>query len=280
MTERFEPEQSALLPETRRLLSKVEQETGRQINIRPEQAIRGRGRAIYVVSDPNPDQHLVLFDPAESRFLDHLVAHESGHILRFHRAEPQERVVPVLTGERRSRALRQLLPDIQTLVKRGIPEAAIAEVYSIWLSGTIAQLSDTPADIRIERWIWRDFPDLRQAQEASLRHQVKTLQLVASPAVQTVTPKSVWRASNAMNYALVRAISELFSDKTLLRPYAGSWAMSAGDELYRMVDESPDLGLADDRRLSNLWAERLGFRGWYEWRRLDELPKGFRHAWE
>ena len=158
MRERFEPEQSALLPETLRLLSKVELETGRQINIRPDEAIRGRGRAIYVVSDPNPDRHLILFDPAESRFLDHLVAHESGHILRFHRAEPQERVIPVLTGERRGRAVRQLLPDIQTLVKRGIPEEAIAEVYSIWLSGTIAQLSDTPADIRIERWIGETFP--------------------------------------------------------------------------------------------------------------------------
>ena len=64
MTERFEPEQLALLPETRRLLTSVELETGRQINIRPDQAIRGRGRAIYVVSDPNPrDRHLVLVDP-------------------------------------------------------------------------------------------------------------------------------------------------------------------------------------------------------------------------
>ena len=176
--------------------------------------------------------------------------------------------------------MRQLLPDIAVLVRRGIPEKAIAEVYSVWLSGTIAQLSNIPADIRIERWLWRDFPVLRPAQEASLRHQIRTLHLVAGRAVEVATPKSVWRASNAMNYALVKTVSDLVDDRRLLRPYAGSWAERIGEELLRTVNESRDGGLADDRRLSDLWATRLGFREWYEWRTLDELPKGFRHAWE
>lgn len=280
MSERPGPELPHLKPDTQRLIEETEAVTGRPLDIRPDASIRGRGRAIYVVSDPDPVRHHVLYDPAESTFLDHLVAHEIGHIRRFHAAKPEQRVIPVLTGERRGKALRQLLPEIGELVRRGIPEGAIAEVYSVWLSGTIAQLSDTPSDIRIERWIWQDWPGLRPEQEASLRHQLKMLHLVAGRNVAAVTPLSVWRASNAMNYTLARAVSELLHDRRLLRPYAGSRAEKMGEELYRSVDESADSGLVDDRRLSDLWAERLGFLTWYEWRTLAELPQGFRHAWE
>jgi hypothetical protein len=269
-----------LLPDTRRLLAEVEAETGRRVDIRADAAVRARGRAIYVVTDPDPERHLILFDPKEQPYLDHLVGHECGHILRFARAEPEDRTVPVMTGERRAKAIRQLLPEILELVKRGIPEGAIADVYSVWLSGTIAQLSDTPADMFIESWLWAEHPGLRRAQEASLRSQIKTLHLISRPVVAAFTPESVWKASNAMNYALVKTVSQLLSDRSLKHPYAHSPALKLGEELFDLVDASPDEGLAGDRRLSMAWAKRLGFEDWFEWRRLEELPRGFRHAWE
>ena len=253
---------------------------------RPARGHQGRpshsrpGRAIYLVTDPDPERHLIVFDPQEQPFLSHLIGHECGHILRFARAKPEDKTVPVMTGARRAKAIRQLLPDIQKLVERGVPEGAIAEVYSVWLSGTIAQLSDTPADMFIERWLWAEQPGLRRAQEASLRSQVTTLHLVNKPVVAAFTPESVWRASNAMNYALVKTISQLFQDRSLLRPYAGSQSQKLGEELFDMVDSSDDLGLAGDRRLSLQWAKHLGSQDWFEWRRRDELAPGFRHAWE
>ena len=72
-------------------MARVEDETNRHLIIRPDDQIRGRGRAIFVVSDPNPDHHLVLFDPLESRYLDHLVAHECGHIGLCYRRRPDVR---------------------------------------------------------------------------------------------------------------------------------------------------------------------------------------------
>jgi hypothetical protein len=280
MRERDGSEQPPLLPETRRLLTEVGEETGRRVDITADAAIRGRGRAIYVVTDPDPERHLILYDPKEKPHLDHLVGHECGHILRFARAEPEDRTVPVMTGERRAKAIRQLLPDIRKLVDRGVPEGAIADVYSIWLSGTIAQLSDTPADMFIEWWLWSKHPALRRAQEASLRSQVKALHLVNRPVVAAFTPESVWRASNAMNYALVKTVSRLVSDRSLVKPYVRGPVQKLGEELFEMVEESEDLGLAGDRRLSLEWAKRMGFQDWFEWRRLNELAPGFRHAWE
>jgi hypothetical protein len=280
MKERRTSELLQILPDTRRLLDEIQQQTGRPVEIQPDPSVRGRGRAIYVVTDPDLSRHLVLFDPEQAAHLNHLVAHECGHIVRFAAAEPGERRVPVMTSERRRLASRQLLPELSRLVRDGVPEGAVADVLPTWLSGTIAQLSDTPADVYIERWLWDAHPGLRAAQEASLRAQVQTLQLVHRPVVAAFTPEPIWRASDAMNYALVKAVSRLLQDPSLVHPYGRSDAQRLGDELLEMVDASPDIGLAGDRRLSELWAARLGVGVWLEWRTLDTLPRDFKHAWE
>ncbi len=280
MSERPRYEQPSLLPETRRLLRDVEERTRRPVEVRPDAAVRERGRAIYVVTDPDRSRHLVLYDPRHEPFVDHLVAHECGHIVRFADAKAEDQRVPVMSRERRAIAIRQLRPELTGLLRAGLPEGALHEVLPIWLSGTIAQISDTPSDIRIERWLWSEYPGLREAQRASLVDQVRTLHLVLRRPVEEVTPRSLWVASNAMNYALVSAVSEFLDRPDLLRPYQVSPSRRLGEELLAMVDATPDGGLATDRELSGRWAERLGFRHWPEWRALDALPAGFRHAWE
>jgi hypothetical protein len=273
-------DEERLLPDTYGLIRDVQEQTGRVVEILPEPAIRGRGRAIYVVTDPDPERHLVLYDPRERRHLDHLVAHECGHILRFAEAAPADRVVPVMTSERRDQAISQLLPELSALSRAGYPAQVLADVIPIWPSGTIAQLSDTPSDIRIEQWINCEYPGLRRIQQASLVGQAHELHLVAGRAVEQVTPRSIWNASNAMNYALVKAIAQLHYRNDLLTPYARSGARLMGESLFGMVDANIDEGLAADRWLSQRWAEDLGLQDWFEWRRLDQLPPGYRHAWE
>lgn len=241
MTERPQQHehQRRLLPETQRVLHSIEERTGRPVAIRAEPAIRERGRAIYVVSDPNPDRHL-----------DHLVAHEAGHILRFAEADASARVVPATTQETRLAASRQLAPELSRLLAAGLSPRALQEVLPIWLSGTVAQLSDTPSDINIERWIHAELPTLRRVQEASLLDQVRTLHLVASPAVRAVTP---YRATKAER--LGRRLLDIFAVEV-------------------------DGTFAGERRATDRWAAELGFSRWFEWRSLDALPPGYRHAWE
>lgn len=280
MSERPRAEQPSLLPETRRLLRDVEERTVRPVEVRADAAIRERGRAIYVVTDPDRSRHLVLYDPQFEPFIDHLMAHECGHILRFAQANPEDRRVPAMTRERRAIAIHQLMPELAGLLRAGFPGGALSELLSIWLSGTIAQLSDTPSDIRIERWLWSEYPGLHEAQRASLLDQVRTLHLVLRRPVEEVTPRSLWVASNAMNFALVSAVSEFLGRPDLLRPYQLSPSRRLGEELLAMVEATPDRGLSTDRELSERWAERLGCRDWLEWRALDALPAGFRHAWE
>jgi len=269
--EREREHQHQLLPETRRLLEEVEQLTGRPVMVRADANVASRGRAIYAVSDPNPERHLVLYDPSQARFLDHLVGHELGHVLHFDEAAPADRRVPVVTGECRSRALRQLLPELEILLRRGFPAAALAEVFPIWLSGTVAQLSDTPSDVRIERWLFEKHPNLGDAQRSSLREQSRTLQMVLRPQVERITPPSLWLASNAMNYVLLKSVAEFLQEPGFIRPYLGNPSHRLGEELIRLSAQHRDENLTADRLVSDAWAEHMGLAGWYEWRRLDEL---------
>jgi hypothetical protein len=267
----------ALLPDTRELLDEIKRCTGVPVLIRESMELHGRARATYVASDADRSRHLLLYDPEYARFLDHLVAHECGHIVRFACAGREDQKIAVMS---RNVALPGIERDIDHLAVSGVPIPAIREMITLWLAGTVSQLHNGPADIHIERWVHREFPGLRAAQEASLLDQAAELHRVLEPGIWQMTPTTVWRAANAMNYAFLKAVGQLLNQPDLLKPYARSGVKTAGEDLYRIVDETPDSGLAHDQALSERWAERLGFAGWLDWRHLDDLPAGFRRWWE
>jgi hypothetical protein len=278
MTERARQHRPDLLAATRELVDEVERCTGVPLEIEPSTAIRGYGRAVFVASDPDPSRQLILYDPLYERFLDHHVAHECGHVVRFATAVPNERMMPVRSP--RSSDFSALEADLAALLDRGVPERAISSMLPVWLKGIVAQLSNGPADIHIERWLHREFPKLRDAQRASTLDQIDELHRCLGADVRELTPEQLWLANNAMNHAFVSTIAQLVERPSLLKPYRAVPEVQAlGTELLDILDASDDTGHACDRRLTDGWAERLGLRSWYEWRRLDELPQDRRHAW-
>jgi hypothetical protein len=180
--------------------------------------------------------------------------------------------VPVLTQPGRRATTEQLLPELVSLLRRGVPESALADMLGIWLSGTVAQLSDTPPDIDIETTIWNNEPSLRPVTRASLAAQVGTLHQVMGRAVEHITPPSIWLASNAMNYALVRRVSGFLGEPWMLRPYRRTDAERLGEELLDMVPTDPPTELSGFRNISEAWAEHLGFGQLLQFQRLDLLP--------
>lgn len=281
MTERSRGESPALLPETQALLHEIRQATGMPVDIQREPAIRGNGRAVYLAADPSAERHRVLYDPKYERFLDHLVAHECGHIVRVSAASPSERAIPVMTSAHRYDAALQLLPQIEELLNSGVlTERYLEELLPLWLSGTVSQLHNTPADIHIERWLHREFPSLRTVQAASLMSQAREAHEVLGPSIEIFTPPLVWDASNAMNYALMQSAAELFGREAFVQPYRGTHAKLQGRELLAMLDDTPDTGFAGDRELTDRWADRLGLQGWMSWRFLNDLPAEHWHIWE
>jgi len=280
MKERVHHERDNLHPELGGLLRDIEVYTGRKVDIQPDWAIRDRARAVYVVTDPDPTCHLILYDPKYERHLGHLVAHECGHIVRFAAASPEDQTLAKTTTVTREKAIRELHPELQRLVDSGVPEGALADLLPIWLGGTITQLADTPSDIHIERWIRERLPNMRAIQDESLLSQARANAASMKPVVAAFTPEPIWTASNVMNYVSARAYARLLDRPELLRPYRRTEIEKLGEELFGLLEETKGDGLGDDRHVSDRWARRLGLSDWFEWTTLGAVSPDVRHAWQ
>lgn len=262
--EREHRQLETLMPVTRLLLDWVEETTGRHVAIEADQSIRSRGRALFVASDKDPSRHLVKYDPLYESTVDALIAHECGHIAMIAAAGMQA-LVPVVTELSRRRALHQLEPELSDLARRGLPVDVIAEIFPTWLSGTVSQLVDTPADISIESWLRHEWPALHEVQERSLRDQARTYALTLDERVRRLTPPAIWRSSVRMNGRLVQTVANLLNDQRLVAPWKRQGLHEPGGSSGGLMP------LASAHAMTSAWEKELGIGNWFEWKLLSEL---------
>ncbi len=139
------------------------------------------------------------------------------------------------------------------------------EPMRMLFEGLIIQVTSHPADIRIERELAADYPELSEAQEASLRAQVEELYPLLAPHLQIVSPPNAYAATLHMGTAYARAVGDLLGDGDLSEPleqYADSETIA---QLLATVDHVPMPGYAGDRQAADAWARILGLTGWYQW---------------
>lgn len=267
------PEGVSLLPATQLLIRRTELTTGRRIRIDTARGLAGHVRAVYAVSESDNQTDVIRVAPAERDHIDHLIAHELGHVRQLATAPFDERTVPVVSPRVRLNAGHLLSRELLALIDRGLPSMLVPPMMMQWTNSLVSQLADTPPDIAIERSIWFEEPDLRVAQETSLRGQVEKIQRVFAPAGRSLLPPTVSRSHAAMAYAYARNVADILSDPSLFAPFQGTPAETAGEALldtYRA--ESPG-SLGDFRRVSHCWAATLGIQGLLEFRHLAETRR-------
>ena len=94
----------------------------------------------------------------EERYLDHLVVHEVGHLVRVHQVSESERLLPAATASTRRRAVHQLQSDIALFAAMGLRDEQLIELFDTWYRSVCTQLVSFPADLRIEQWIHDRYP--------------------------------------------------------------------------------------------------------------------------
>jgi hypothetical protein len=245
------------------MLAQVEADTGRPVVLRPEPGLQGKARGAYVASDPDPSRHLIVYDPGDTVNFDHLVAHELGHLTQHFSVGPSERRVAITSQVQREQARETLLRQVPFGALRRLPPEALAEAANLWSSGLITQLASFPADIVIERAIWADHRALRGAQRNALAAQATAAHEALGPTVAAITPTIVLEATNAMNYALLRPVSQFLREPWMVRPYRETEYEELGEELLELFQEVAPTDLASCLEVSDAWAGHLGLAGWY-----------------
>jgi len=151
-----------------------------------------------------------------------------------------------------------------------LPPEAVKELLSIWHQGVVRQLVNYPVDLRIEEWLFREYPGMSDLYTETLREQLREDQVVLVPEIGLFTPRCVYEASVIMNCAFARRVCEMLGDSSLRLPYPKRLARAA-NELLAILDREEEDNHRGDIRVVNQWAQRLGIENWYTWVRLDEL---------
>lgn len=108
--------------------------------------------AIVKMARASMPSHIIYYQTIGSGIIDHLIAHECGHIYRMSSASSEYKKVPAATEETKRFAMKQIEGDLVRL-SNVIPPDQIRMYFSLWIDGIIKQVTSMPADMRIERWL-------------------------------------------------------------------------------------------------------------------------------
>jgi hypothetical protein len=219
-----------------------------------------------------PD-HIIYYKLEHTGIMNHLIAHECGHILRMYSVRPENRLIPFTNDELKLKALKDIEPEIQKLSKL-MPFEGVVQIVNMWYTGLIKQLTNFPSDIMIEKWIYGEYPDLRPFQSQCLKKQYSEAVQALSGQVERMTPRKILRASNGMNYAFFHTLGTHFKDDSYLRKYDRSTYAGIGNELILLQQESGN-NYKGDIDTVNKWAQVLQLSHWFEWRDFEDVPHDY-----
>lgn len=211
------------------------------------------------------ESHIIYFREDVVDRLSYIIAHECGHIVRMMEAPASKRVVPGTSIRQRAETLKAL-----ELTADNYP----VQLINMWTDGLVMQLTNLPVDIRIERWLNREYPKLREEQHKGLSIDAEKTLAGLSDEIRRVTPSKIFQISNAMTYAYLRGIGEITREH-YGRPFYGYRAILAtGRTLYETVDGERD-DLEGDVGIINKWAETLGLDSSFSWIDFEDMPESY-----
>ena len=129
----------------------------------------------------------------------------------------------------------------------------------------------------IEKWIFRDHPDLRELQLASFRKQQAQAVFNLKAEARSSAPHFLHDASNLMFYAYLRQLG-LCVGENFLKSYNSSPYIDKGKALSAILDGVKEDSMAGDVLKINMWAEFLGLDGWFDWIDFEKIPQGYEDA--
>jgi hypothetical protein len=101
----------------------------------------------------NMPAHLIFHKREHNELVNHLIAHECGHILRMFAVPEERRLIPTSNQEIKGVALNEMQDEIKGLSKI-LPLERLAQIINLWFNGTIRQVTNFPPDIMIEKWLY------------------------------------------------------------------------------------------------------------------------------
>jgi len=211
------------------------------------------------------ERHVIYFRENIADRLTYIIAHECGHIIRMMEAPIEKRVVPGTSIRQRGETIKAL--DISV-------EDHPIQLINMWIDGLVLQLTNLPVDIRIERWLNREYPGLSDEQQKGLSIDAGKTLAGLSDEVRRITPPKIFQLSNSMTFAYLRGIGEITGERYDREFYGYRSILSAGKTLYKIADSERD-DFEGDVTIINSWAKILGLDTAFSWIDFEDMPESY-----
>jgi len=259
-----------LIPETKEILEKVESLTEKRFKFIPNNKITSHAKLKMARNDM--ENHIVYYKEGASQSINHIIAHECGHIIRIFKSDPSERLIPFISSKSSETAINEIANDIDSISKV-MSKPKVEHLIEMLFKGVIMQLTNQPVDLKIEEWIYNEYPGLREFQEISFQSQLQEALGGLIEDVRKITPSKIYEASHSMNYAYFNALSK----KTkfyLDSAYDNFEFEDKGRLLIEIMDKYKNNFDGDLKRIND-WANILNLSSWYEWKRFEDVPSNY-----
>lgn len=244
----------SILNSTRVIIELAEKLSGRPVRIKEDPTL-GVLATMKMARGEAP-MHMISYRPIQGRQPDYHICFQCGFIIRLFETSSSERYDFSL-AEKASAEMDEILSESSFP-----PE--MRQMKGVLIDGLLTQLRSVPIGLRIDEWLWSQYPELREEQIASARLQLQQNVSALHPSVSKQFPKKIVAANTAMNSAYACFWADKFSDDWIILPYRSIGKELAGRELIDLfveLNSSP----FNDRDLVDRWGERLGLQGWYRW---------------
>ena len=257
-----------LVKPVREILEKVAQVTQKEIEFVEKNNLQTH--AAVKMARKNMKTHLIFYKTEHNELINHLIAHECGHILRTFLAPAEKRVMPATDQETKTIAFTEMEDDIKKM-SSSLSDDKIAQVMNLWYAGTVRQVTNLPPDIMIEKWIYDDYPELRPHQLESIKKQHSEAIQGLKDSVRQLTPAKIFKASNIMNYAFFRIIGYHLGTN-FLAPYNQTPFVRRGKDLAAYTTANYLDNFEGDISMIGYWTDYFNISKWYRWASFEDIP--------
>ena len=249
-----------LIDSVNTILEKVKEISGKQVEFVEQNDLKTY--AIIKMARKNMPSHKIFYKPQHTDVINHIIAHECGHIIRTFESPMEKRVIPMSDNASRAKVVSDL--------GKNIP----GDIIDFLHQGIVRQITNMPPDIMIEKWLFNEYPEIWPYQKMSIEKQREEAIKSLSGAIRTAIPKKVYEANALMNYAFFRVLGMHFG-VNYVQPFSNAIDLNKGKALAEMVTREYLDNFEGDVAMINRWAEFLGITGWFQWVDFENVPANY-----
>ena len=245
--------------------SQLEAEGGTAIDIYADDEIKTAAK-VEIAERYNRNKHIVKYKSTYPA-VEHLVMHELVHLDFVNQARKENlNQVFISTQQNKNNFIDTILPAINNLKSKIQDPSTIDFFIESIFSGLNLQTYNTPIDVFIEDFLYKEYAELRPYQFLSLFGMLQdAIKAVTDERILDIAPKEV--ISKTRTFSLVNAMQfkELFGIDTIQDFKPTPAELNLAETFYKeFIEYRDDRKPGEEYELVKHWAEDLGLDSFFE----------------